>query len=90
MAKAVWNGQTIAESETVETVEGNIYFPDYVGEAGVFQGEFDDFELHVEGAGAVLHAGGGWAGEPGCGVVLPRPEAGGAEREVPCGVLAWG
>ena len=28
MAKAVWNGQTLAESETYETVEGNIYFPE--------------------------------------------------------------
>jgi uncharacterized protein (DUF427 family) len=28
MAKAVWNGQTLAESEKFETVEGNIYFPD--------------------------------------------------------------
>src|SRR5580692_723028 len=28
MAKAVWNGQTLAESEKYETVEGNIYFPD--------------------------------------------------------------
>jgi len=28
MAKAVWNGQTLAESETVETVEGVVYFPD--------------------------------------------------------------
>ena len=28
MAKAIWNGQTLAESETYETVEGNIYFPD--------------------------------------------------------------
>jgi uncharacterized protein (DUF427 family) len=28
MAKAVWNGQTLAESETYETVEGNVYFPD--------------------------------------------------------------
>ena len=28
MAKAVWNGQTLAESEKVETVEGVIYFPD--------------------------------------------------------------
>jgi uncharacterized protein (DUF427 family) len=27
MAKAVWNGTTIAESDTFETVEGNIYFP---------------------------------------------------------------
>ena len=28
MAKAVWNGQTLAESENFQTVEGNIYFPD--------------------------------------------------------------
>ena len=28
MAKAVWNGQVLAESEKFETVEGNIYFPD--------------------------------------------------------------
>jgi hypothetical protein len=68
MAKAVWNGQTLAESDTYETVEGNIYFPD---ESGVLSGEFDDLELHLEGPGAVLHPGGGWPGESGCGVVLP-------------------
>jgi uncharacterized protein (DUF427 family) len=28
MAKAIWNGQTVAESESFETVEGNIYFPE--------------------------------------------------------------
>ena len=28
MAKAVWNGIVIAESDTFETVEGNIYFPE--------------------------------------------------------------
>lgn len=28
MAKAVWNGKTVAESDTYETVEGNIYFPE--------------------------------------------------------------
>ncbi|HEX8904231.1 MAG TPA: DUF427 domain-containing protein [Longimicrobiaceae bacterium] len=27
MAKASWNGAVIAESDTFETVEGNIYFP---------------------------------------------------------------
>lgn len=27
MAKATWNGVVIAESDTYETVEGNIYFP---------------------------------------------------------------
>lgn len=28
MAKAMWNGQTLAESETTEMIEGNIYFPE--------------------------------------------------------------
>src|ERR1700684_921226 len=28
MAKAVWNGIVIAESENYETVEGNVYFPE--------------------------------------------------------------
>lgn len=27
MAKAIWNGAVIAESDTYETVEGNLYFP---------------------------------------------------------------
>lgn len=27
MAKAIWNGTVVAESDTFETVEGNIYFP---------------------------------------------------------------
>jgi uncharacterized protein (DUF427 family) len=27
MAKAIWNGTVIAESDTVEEVEGNFYFP---------------------------------------------------------------
>jgi uncharacterized protein (DUF427 family) len=27
MAKAVWNGEVIAESDDVELVEGNVYFP---------------------------------------------------------------
>ena len=28
MAKAVWNGQTLAESEKTEIIEGNLYFPE--------------------------------------------------------------
>jgi uncharacterized protein (DUF427 family) len=27
MARAMWNGEVIAESDTCETVEGNVYFP---------------------------------------------------------------
>lgn len=27
MAKATWNGETIAESDVFEIVEGNVYFP---------------------------------------------------------------
>jgi uncharacterized protein (DUF427 family) len=28
MAKAIWNGKVLAESDTIETVEGNVYFPE--------------------------------------------------------------
>lgn len=28
MAKAVWNGQLLAESEAIEQIEGNVYFPE--------------------------------------------------------------
>ena len=28
MAKAIWNGQLLAESEAIETIEGNTYFPE--------------------------------------------------------------
>ena len=27
MPRAIWNGEVIAETDTFETVEGNIYFP---------------------------------------------------------------
>jgi uncharacterized protein (DUF427 family) len=27
MPRAIWNGQVVAESETFEEVEGNVYFP---------------------------------------------------------------
>ena len=28
MAKAIWNGAVIAQSDTYEVVEGNVYFPE--------------------------------------------------------------
>ncbi|MGB8261878.1 MAG: DUF427 domain-containing protein [Terracidiphilus sp.] len=28
MARAIWNGKTIAESETTQTVDGVVYFPE--------------------------------------------------------------
>jgi uncharacterized protein (DUF427 family) len=27
MARAIWNGTVVAETDTYETVEGNVYFP---------------------------------------------------------------
>ncbi len=35
MPKAIWKGRVIAESDTFETVEGNIYFPE-----GALKSEF--------------------------------------------------
>lgn len=28
MARAIWNGKVIAESDVIETVDGNVYFPE--------------------------------------------------------------
>lgn len=42
VAKAVWQGVTVAESDAVETVEGNIYFP----AAAVKREFFEDSATH--------------------------------------------
>ena len=88
MAKAMWNGQLLAESETTETVEGNLYFPEESVQAGVFTGEFHHFELPMEGPGALLHRAGRRSGKSRRRVVLPGSEACGAQFEASRGVLA--
>ncbi len=61
MAKAVWNGAVLAESETYETVDGNIYFPmssihrDYFQESGhtsvcPWKGKASYWTIVVDGA----------------------------------------
>jgi len=37
MAKAIWQGQIIAESEDFEVVEGNVYFPTGALKEGFFE-----------------------------------------------------
>lgn len=37
MAKAVWKNAVLAESDTFEVVEGNIYFPEDALEGGYFK-----------------------------------------------------
>ena len=44
MAKAIWNGEVLAESDVFETVEGNVYFP-----PGALEREhFQDSATHTE------------------------------------------
>lgn len=44
MARAIWNGEVLAESEVFETVEGNVYFP-----PGALKREhFQDSATHTE------------------------------------------
>ena len=44
MAKAMWNGAVVAESDTFETVEGNVYFPPSALRAEHFR----DSDAHTE------------------------------------------
>ncbi len=60
MPKAIWNGVVIAESETYEVVEGNIYFPpdkvkkEYLKSSDThttcpWKGEASYYHIEVEG-----------------------------------------
>ena len=60
MAKAIWNGSVLAESDAYEVVEGNIYFPpdsvnkEYFKESAAhstcpWKGEASYYTLEVEG-----------------------------------------
>jgi uncharacterized protein (DUF427 family) len=71
MARAIWNGKVIAESETTETVEGNVYFPEASLKREYFRASSDDFHLSLEGPGALYEPADRRAGQPGCGLVLP-------------------
>jgi uncharacterized protein (DUF427 family) len=44
MARAIWNGAVLAESDTYETVEGNVYFP----ASSVKRELFRDSATHTE------------------------------------------
>ena len=43
MAKALWNGATLAESDSVEMVEGNVYFPP----SAIKREYFQDSDTHT-------------------------------------------
>jgi len=60
MAKAIWNGVVLAESDSFETVEGNIYFPpdsikkEYFKESDTYstcfwKGKADYYHVEVDG-----------------------------------------
>ena len=90
MAKAVWNGKVLAESETYETVEGNVYFPEGAVKREYLLAELDDLDVSVEGPGAILQPAGGRAGESGRSLVLSESQPSGSEHQEPYCVLARG
>jgi uncharacterized protein (DUF427 family) len=53
MARAIWNGKVIAESDTTETVEGNIYFPDASLKREFFSPQQHHIYLSLERPGAL-------------------------------------
>jgi len=64
MARATWNGEIIAEADRFEMVEGNVYFPPFLREAGVPGRERHENALPLEGQGLLLHAAGERQREP--------------------------
>ena len=88
MARALWQGQVIAESDSYETVEGNVYFPPDTVNRALLAPSPTTTRLRLEGHGSLLLRRGRWRAQRGCCVVLPRSEACGREYPGPCRVLA--
>ena len=59
MAKAMWRGKVLAESERFELVEGNVYFPPDTLDRRFVKPS----PLPLEGHGALLHGGCRWGRE---------------------------
>ncbi len=53
--KAVWNGETIAESDKTIVVEGNHYFPVDTVKKGIFKRKRNPYGLPLERIGILLH-----------------------------------
>jgi len=79
MARAIWNGVVIAESDATVMVEGNHYFP-----PTAVKREY----LPVEGHGQLLRRSRRGRRQQGRGLVLPRAEGGGTADRRPYRLLA--
>ena len=75
MAKAIWNGQTIAESDHVETVEGNIYFPEETVNRAFLRPSSTSSTCPWKGMARYYTVLVGWPGEPRRGLVLSESAA---------------
>ena len=53
MARAIWNGKVIAESDRIEELEGDVYFPESSLKREYFPPQLNDFNASAEGPGAV-------------------------------------
>jgi uncharacterized protein (DUF427 family) len=49
MAKAIWHGKTLAESPSVEIVEGNVYFPRETIDKRYFKDSATTTQCHWKG-----------------------------------------
>ena len=88
MTKAVWNGVTLAESDKVETIEGNVYFPDEAVKREFFRPSSTTSSCTWKGQARYYTVVVDRPGKPGRGLVLSRSKARRSQREIPCGLLA--
>lgn len=75
MAKAVWNGAVIAESDDVEIVENTVYFPQACVNHAYLRGVEHQTSCPWKGAGQLFHAGRGRGAKPKRGLVLSSTPA---------------
>jgi hypothetical protein len=88
MARAIWNGKVIAESERRRRWKGNVYFPESSLKREYFRPSSTTSLDPGKGQARYMNLLIDGQDNPGRGLVLPRPQAGRAQDQGICGLLA--
>ena len=89
MAKAVWNGQTLAESEKIETIEGNVYFPEDTVNRMFLRPSSTSSTCPTKGSARYYTVLVDGQENPDAAWYYPNPKPAARSVEAPCSLLAW-
>ncbi len=89
MARAIWNGRVIAESNQAQDVDGVVYFPESSLKREYFRASSTTSTGSLEGPGALHDRRDGWPGQPQDAAIWYYPDPKPVARKVKGYVAFW-